>query len=144
MATDVTVEQQIARDREAVAAYAMDPANDRSWIGGLTEVEVLTSGPVGRGSQVKRVAKFMGKRIEYVNEIVEYEPPERIVMRSVKAPFPLTVTYEFAAADGGTRMRIHTGGDASGFYRLGGPLLDRMVRRGVASDLARLKRILES
>jgi hypothetical protein len=41
-------------------------------------------------------------------------------------------------------MRITTGGDASGFYRLAGPLLDRQVRRGVAGDLERLAGILES
>jgi hypothetical protein len=41
-------------------------------------------------------------------------------------------------------MRITTEGDASGFYRLAGPLLERQVRKGVAKDLARLKRLLET
>jgi hypothetical protein len=142
--TDVTVERLIRADREVVAGYAMDPRNDASWIGALTEVNVLTDGPVGKGTRVQRVARFLGKRIEYVNEIEVYEPPERLVMRSVKAPFPMTVTYEFEAVDGGTRMRIATGGDASGFYRLAGPLLNRQVERGVTADLDRLKEILES
>jgi uncharacterized protein YndB with AHSA1/START domain len=140
---DVTVEQVIAAAPERVAAYAMDPSNDGSWIGALTEVNVLTDGPVGRGTRVERVARFLGRRIEYVNEIEEYDPPRRLAMRSVKAPFPMTVTYEFEPVEGGTRMRIATGGDASGFYRLAGPLLNRQVERGVASDLKRLKALLE-
>ena len=137
------MEQLIDADPERVAAYAMDPINDATWIGALTEVDVLTDGPVGTGTRVKRVARFLGKRIEYVNEIEEYDPPRRLVMRSVKAPFPMTVTYEVEPADAGTRMRIVTGGDASGFYKLAGPLLNRQVERGVAGDLKRLKAILE-
>ena len=89
------------------------------------------------------MAQFLGKRIEYVNEIVEYAPPTRLRMQSVKAPFPMTVDYEFAETDNGTLVRIRAGGSASGFYRLAGPLLDRAVRKGVAGDLRRLKTILE-
>jgi hypothetical protein len=64
-------------------------------------------------------------------------------MRSVKAPFPMRVVYEFEDANGGTRMRIRVSGDASGFYRLGGPLLAPAVRRSIAGDLRRLRSLLE-
>jgi hypothetical protein len=141
--TDVTVETVIRRTREDVAAYAMNPEHDRSWIGALTEVNVLTEGPIGAGTRVERVAQFLGRRIEYVNEIVEYAPPARLRMQSVKAPFPMKVDYELDEIDGGTLVRIRTEGNASGFYKLAGPLLDRAVRKGVASDLRRLKAILE-
>ena len=57
--TDVTVEQRIDAEPARVAAYAMDPANDASWIGALTEVNVLTDGPVGTGTRVERVASFL-------------------------------------------------------------------------------------
>jgi uncharacterized membrane protein len=141
--TDVQVETIIERPPEEVAGYAMNPENDRSWIGALTEVNVLTEGPVREGTRVERVAQFLGKRIAYVNEIVEYAPPARLRMKSVKAPFPMTVDYEFAETNDGTLVRIRTGGNASGFYKLAGPLLDRAVRKGVARDLKRLKAILE-
>jgi uncharacterized membrane protein len=144
MSTNVEAETTIRRDREKVAAYAMDPRNDRSWIGGLTEVKVLTDGPVREGTRVERVAQFLGKRIEYVNEIVDHVPPKRLVMRSVKAPFPMTVSYEFSPVNGGTRVRIRVAGDAGGFYRLAGPLLSRSVKRSVTADLARLKSVLEA
>ena len=144
MAVDVTVEQEIGRERAAVAGFAMDPANDARWIKALDSVRVLSDGPVGVGTQVERVASFLGREMRYVNEIVEYDPPRRLAMKSVKAPFPMTVEYEFdAAPDGGTIARIHTGGDASGFYKLGGPLLGAAVRRGVARDLVELKRLME-
>jgi uncharacterized membrane protein len=143
--TDVVAETVVERPRADVAAYVTDWRNDPSWIGALREVRLETEGPLGVGSRVARVASFLGRRIEYVNEVAEYEPDARLVMRSVKAPFPMTVTYEFEdGGSGGTRVRIRAQGDASGFYRLAGPLLDRAVARGIRGDLDRLKRVLEA
>jgi uncharacterized membrane protein len=141
LTTDVSVERRIERPREEVAAYAADWRNDEEWIGALDEVRLVQDDP----PQVARVASFLGKKIEYVNEVVEHEPGRRLVMRSVKAPFPMTVTYEFEdAGEGGSLMRIRTQGDASGFYRVAGPLLSRAVKRGLERDLGLLKQRLEA
>jgi hypothetical protein len=140
VSADVSVERQVERSREEVAVYAADWRNDKDWIGALDEVRLVQDDPL----QVARVASFLGKRIEYVNEVAEHEPGRRLVMRSVKAPFPMTVTYEFEDADnGGSLMRIRAQGDASGFYRLAGPLLSRAVKRGLERDLDQLKANLE-
>jgi hypothetical protein len=144
VSTDVTVEQRIARPRAEVAEYASDWRNDTEWIGALTDVRLVTEPPFGVGARVERVGKFLGRRIEYVNEVVDWKPGERLAMRSVKAPFPMAVTYEFEDAGDATLMRIRAEGDASGFYRLAGPLLNLAVRRGIASDLKRLKERLEA
>jgi uncharacterized membrane protein len=141
MSTDVAVERRIERPRAEVAAYAADWRNDKEWIGALNEVRLVQEEPL----QIARVASFLGKRIEYVNEVVEDDPGRRLVMRSVKAPFPMTVTYEFEDADqGASVMRIRTQGDASGFYRVAGPLLSRAVKRGLERDLARLEERLDA
>ena len=143
MSVDVTVEREIARERPTVAGFVMDPANDTRWIKALDSVRTLGDGPVGPGTRVERIASFLGRRIEYVNEIVELVPGERLVMRSVKAPFPMEVRYELDEAGDGTRMRIRATGDASGFYRVAGPLLGAAVRRGIERDLDELKKVLE-
>jgi uncharacterized membrane protein len=140
MTTDVSVERRVECPRDEVAAYAADWRNDKEWIGALDDVRLVQEEPL----QVARVASFLGKRIEYVNEVVEHEPGRRLVMRSVKAPFPMTVTYEFEdAGDAASVMRIRTQGDASGFYRLAGPLLTRAVKRGLERDLGLLKQRVE-
>ena len=140
MSTDVSVEQRVERPRGEVAAYAADWRNDKEWIGALDEVRLVQENPL----RVARVASFLGRRIEYVNEVVEHESGRRLVMRSVKAPFPMTVTYEFDDAEGGASvMRIRAQGDASGFYRLAGALLSGAVKRGLGRDLANLKKRLE-
>ncbi len=141
---DVQVDTEIARPREAVAGYLFDWRNDTAWIGGISEARRVDGGDFGVGSRVARVAHFLGKRIEYVNEVVELEPGRRLVMRSVQGPFPMRVTYDVEDADGRTRVRLRNEGDASRVYRFAGPLIARAVRRVTQRDLERLKRILES
>jgi uncharacterized protein YndB with AHSA1/START domain len=141
---DVAVTETIAADPDRIFAYATDPRNDPVWIGGVSEAELLGEPPVEKGSSVRRLASFMGRRIEYVLEVAELEPGSRLAMRSVRSPFPMAVTYSFEPANGGTRMTIRVEGEPGGMYRLAGPFLPGMVRRSVAGDLRRLRAILES
>ena len=120
-----------------MAAYLTDPANDPEWIGGLREAELLGDGPVAVGSRVRRVAYFLGRRVEYVNEILALDV-DQLDMRSVKAPFPMHITYRFEPAPGG-------GTAVSNQVRGGGVrLLAPFVKRNVQRDLERLRDRLES
>jgi len=137
MSIDITASVHVDRDPAAVAAYMTDPGNDPQWIGGLREAELLGDGPVAVGSRVRRVAYFLGRRVEYVNEILALDA-SHLDMRSVKAPFPMRITYRFdPAPEGGTTVRNHVRG---GGLRLLAPLVRRNVRR----DLERLRDALES
>ena len=140
---DVLVGTTIAAPRDEVARYVMDHRNDPVWIGGITESELLGEPPIVVGSRVRRVASFMRKRIEYVNEVTRLEPGTVLEMRSVKSPFPMVITYAFEDARGGTRASVRVQGDPSALYRIAGPLLARQVRRSVQSDLDTLRTILE-
>src|SRR5215210_123768 len=129
LAMDVQVQTDIAGPRERVAAYLFDWRNDTSWIGGISEAQRVDDGEFGVGSRVARVSRFLGKRIEYVNEVVELEPGRRLVMRSVKGPFPMRVTYELEDAAAGTLVRLRNQGGPSRVFGLVWPLLSRAVRR---------------
>ena len=141
MSIDVVAEVHVGRPRERVAAYMTDPANDPEWIGGLREARLLGDGPVGEGSRVARVASFLGRRVEYVNEITRLEPGV-LEMRSVKAPFPMHITYTFDPGDGGTVVRNHVRG-GGGWLSLGSPAFAPLVKRSVQRDLERLRDVLE-
>jgi hypothetical protein len=143
-AIDVTVYETIAASRPAVAAFVVDHRNDPDWIGGITESELLGDPPIAVGSRVRRVASFLGKRIEYVNEVTRLEPDSLLEMRSVQSPFPMVVTYAFEETDGGTRASVRVQGDPSSWYRIAGPLLARKVRSSVQDDLDRLRGLLEA
>ncbi|MGH2763521.1 MAG: SRPBCC family protein [Thermoleophilaceae bacterium] len=142
MSIDVLAEVRVARPREEVAAYMTDPANDPEWIGGLREARLVGGAPVAEGRRVARVASFMRRRVEYVNEIVRLEPGSVLEMRSVKAPFPMHITYTFEDADGATVVRNHVRG-GGGIFSLGSPLFAPMVKRNVQRDLERMRDVLE-
>jgi uncharacterized protein YndB with AHSA1/START domain len=143
MPIDVTAESTIARRREEVAGVAMEAENDTRWIGGISSARRLTTGPTAVGTRVERVAHFMGRRVEYVMEVVELVPSERIVMRSIKSPFPMRVTYSFEDSDGATVARVRVQGGPEGFYKIAGALMALAVRRNIKADVNRLKEIIE-
>jgi uncharacterized membrane protein len=143
VAIDTRAVIAVARPREQVAGYLRDPDNDPHWIGGLRSARLVTEPPVGVGSRVERVATFLGRRIEYVNEITELTGT-RLAMRSVRSPFPMRVTYGFDdAGDATTEVSVRVEGDASHLYRLADPIMSILVRRSVQRDLRTLKHLLE-
>ncbi|MEX0984886.1 MAG: SRPBCC family protein [Actinomycetota bacterium] len=141
---DVTIQTTIARPREHVADYVMDHEHDTAWIGGITESELLGEPPLRVGSDVRRVAHFLGRRIDYVLRVERLDPGTFLGMRSVKAPFPMTVDYAFEDGGPGTTVRIRVGGEPGRMYRLTGPMLARQTEKSIASDLERLKTLLEA
>ena len=143
MTVDVTADIAIHAPRPRVARFVMDHRNDTAWIGGIKESQLQGDESFGVGSLVRRVATFLGRRIEYVNRVEELEPDTRLLMRSVKSPFPMRVTYEFDDRGPNTVARIRVEGEGRAFYRVAEPLLALGVRRGIARDLRNLRRLLE-
>lgn len=103
-----------------------------------------TSPPVGVGSKIVCIAQFLGRRLAYTSEIVEFIRGERLVMRTAQGPFPMETTYTWEdTSDGGTRMTLPNRGTPSGFSTLLAPFMAGAVRRANRKDLAALKRLLE-
>ena len=143
MAVDVRTQIEIAAPREAVAAFAGDPDNATRWYQNIRSVEWETEPPLQLGSRVALVASFLGRRLAYTYEVVELAPTERLVMRTAQGPFPMTTTYEWEDAAGGTRMTLRNQGEPAGFARIGAPMLARAMRKANEQDLRRLKELLE-
>lgn len=142
---DVLTEIDIRRPRAEVAAFASDPDNVRAWYENIKVVEWRSAPPLGVGSQLAFVAHFLGARLEYVYEIEELVPGERLVMRTADGPFEMETTYEWTdAADGATRMTLRNRGEPAGPTKLAARLIARSMRRANRKDLRRLKQILEA
>jgi carbon monoxide dehydrogenase subunit G len=144
MALDETAEIAIARAPAEVASYMFNPEHDPAWIGGISEVQPIGPANVTLGSRVRRRASFLGRRIDYVMEVVDLVQDRRLTLHAVEAPMPMDVTYEVEPSADGSVARVRVQGDTGGFYRLAGPLMGAQVRRSIAADVARLKRILEA
>ncbi len=142
MALDVRRERVIPLPPEQVAAYAMDWRHDHEWTQGIRQAALTrAAGPdgFGVGAQVTRTAYFLGKRIDYVLEVTDYEPPTVLDMQSVAGPMPMHVTYRFDPHADGTLASIRVQGDASTYYRHAAPLMATMVSRNLGKDLRDLE-----
>jgi uncharacterized protein YndB with AHSA1/START domain len=145
VSVDILTETTIRAPLEAVAAYASDPTNAPEWYVNIESVEWETPPPAGVGSRVKFVARFLGRRLAYTYELVEFVPNERLVMRTAEGPFPMETTYTWSpAADGSTHMTLRNRGEPAGFSKVAAPAMAAAMRRANTKDLAALRRILEA
>lgn len=142
---DVVSEIVIERPCAVVASYAENPDHAPDWYENIETVEWRTPPPLSVGSRVAFVAHFLGRRLAYTYECVEFVPGERLVMRTAEGPFPMETSYSWeAAGERSTRMTLRNRGTPSGFGKLAAPLMAAAMRRANGKDLARLKALLEA
>jgi hypothetical protein len=145
MSVDVTTEVEIDRPRAEVASFASDPDNAVAWYENIKAVEWESPRPVGVGSRIAFVARFLGRRLAYTYEVKEMVAGERFVMSTAEGPFPMETTYTWQdTPSGDTRMTLRNRGAPSGFPRLASPLMATAMRRANRKDLQRLKALLEA
>ena len=145
MAVDVVTNIVIDAPIERVAAYVADPSNATEWYVNIREAVWKTEPPIAIGSQIEFVARFMGKRLAYTYEVIEYEPQKKMVMSTAQGPFPMETTYEWEAVGGDqTKVTLRNRGQPAGFSRIMAPLMAIAMRRANRKDLRLLKRLMES
>ena len=139
---DVTTSIDILRPRDFVAAFAANPENAPAWYSKIKSVEWKSAPEVG--SRIAFVAHFLGRRLAYTYEIVEFVPGERFVMRTAEGPFPMETAYAWESlGPERTRMTLRNRGTPSGFSAWFAPFMEMAMRRANRQDLACLKKLLE-
>jgi hypothetical protein len=143
-----TIEESIEIERPCadVFAFASDPAKQVLYQSNLIEYEQLEDGPVEKGSKERGAVRVAGKKLSFTQEVTEWDPPHRMVMRSLEAPmhWELELRCEELAADR-TRLTMHQQVDELGgfFGKLGDAIVTKMYTRDVRSNLENLKDLLE-
>jgi hypothetical protein len=62
--------------------YVADFSNAEQWDQGTKTARRLDDGAIGEGSRFELVVEFMGRESAFVYEIVEYDRPEKVTLRS--------------------------------------------------------------
>ena len=141
---DVTTATDIARPRQAVAAYAANPDHVRDWYANIDHVTWETEKPLAIGTRLAFVARFLGRTISYTYEVTDFVPEERLVMATAEGSFPMETTYTWTdLPDRNTRMTLRNRGTPSGFASLTAPVMMAAMQRANRKDLAALKALLE-
>jgi uncharacterized membrane protein len=141
---DVSSEITIERPPGVVSAYVCDPENAPIWHANIKSAAWKSEPLVRVGSRVAFTAEFLGKRLDYTYELVEFEPGKTLVMRSVEGPFPMATSYGFEETrDGHTKVTLRNHGEPSGVSKMMTPMIATAMRSANDKDLAKLKEILE-
>jgi len=90
---DVITNIDIHASLNKVADYASNPDNAPTWYDNIKSVEWKSPKPLTIGSLVAFKAKFLGRELAYIYEIVEFTRGEKLVMKTSEGPFPMETTY---------------------------------------------------
>jgi hypothetical protein len=137
--TSVRVERRI----EDVFAFVSDPTQFPRWNLAVQTVRG-TSGETGApGSTYAMERELPTGQVENGLEVFAREHPTEFGIRTTSGPTPFAYRYRFASDPAGTVVRLDATVELPGVAAMLGPLAARAVRRGVDSNFAALKRILE-
>lgn len=144
MNVDVLTSVVINRLVADVSGFAADPDNAQKWYTNIKSVEWKSPPPAQVGSRIDFVAHFLGRRLAYTYEIVEFTPERRLTMRSSGQPFPMETTYTWETEGPSTRMTLRNRGTPTGFSAWLAPLMEFFIRRANRKDPSLLKTRLET
>ena len=134
----------INRPIEEVFAILTNLENDLKWRNEWVDARKTTEGTIGIGTRFSLFAKAFGRRIETVDQTIEYEPNRVAGWKAMSRPLPLTFRRTFEHVEGGTRITIIYEAELRGFFKLLISLLGGLVRRQHEGDLRKVKELMEA
>jgi len=138
----------INRPVEEVFEFVTNPKNDLLWQSGVLESEQTSEGPMGVGTTLRSVSQLMGRRMEGTGEVIGYKANKKMTYKSASGPMSGEYSFTFEPVEGGTRLSFVGEGETGGFLKrlfgLADSIFVRMAQRGMETDFANLKDILEA
>ena len=128
-----TVEENIdiAIPPQLVFNFLSKSENITVWDSSVVHAEAIGDEPVGLGTRAKGTSKIVGKKFDWTTEVGEFQPPSRLVSRSVDGTLEFTVTSTLEPEGDGTRLTYRIDA-ASGLGGVFGKLADRFVEKAQA------------
>jgi carbon monoxide dehydrogenase subunit G len=144
MATTLNRSIVVPGDIAAAFDYIADFSNAAEWDPGIETARRTSPGPIATGATFELVAEFMGRNVVTNYEVLEHEPPHRVVFRGGTSVFTstdtivLTKTGDDVHIDYGAVFELH------GLLRLAEPFLrstfHKLADKAVAGLEATLRR----
>lgn len=116
MATTLDRSIVVPGDIAATFDYIADFSNAAEWDPGIETARRTSPGPIAAGATFELIAEFMGRKVETNYELIEHEPPHRVVFRGGTSGFTSTDTITLAKS--GEDVQI----DYGAVFELRGPL----------------------
>ena len=134
----------IDRPLAEVFTYATDVEKMSVWSSEVERAWKISEGPLGKGSTLGSEVKILGRKIENTIEVTEFEPNSKWFLKPTSGPVSGDVEFHFESAAAGTAVSVSLEADTGGFFKLGEPIVNRMLQRQYDTNLATLKDLLEA
>ena len=147
MAT-ITVSDFVAAPVERVFQLFTDFEHGSAHVSDIKRIDMLTSGPVRRGTRWRETRDTMGVSDSAEMEITSFERNRTYTISHHKAGVQIDTTFWFESAVGGTNVSVEfeleSGGLPPGLLAPLGWAIERKVTQVLSHDLTDLKRSVES
>ncbi len=136
------ISAHINRPVAEVFKYMVDPTKVPEW-NSIVQEATPSETPVRVGTRIQQRARFLGRNVDPTFEVIEHEPNKRFVQKTDK-PFSFTISNTFEADGGGTKVVVVMEGEPGGFFKVGEPILARIVKKQMMAQLDTAKELLEA
>ena len=134
----------INRPQQEVFGFVSNPANNPKWQSNLISAELTSEGPMGIGSTISSVGRFLGREIEATAEVTVWDPPNQFAFKLPKGPYPVEGTNIVESKENGTQVTQRGTGEPGGFFKLAEGLVGKQVQKQIETNLSALKLFLEA
>ena len=99
---------------------------------------------MGIGTLFRTTGHFMGRRIESVYEVTEFEPNKEYGFKSLSGPLQSQTLYTFEITEASTRINVSTQASPGELFKTNDVIVEKKVRKQYKENLAILKSVLEA
>lgn len=124
-------------------AYLSDFSTTAEWDPGIATSERVGAGPIGVGSELRLVARFLGRRAPLTYRIVEHEPPREVTFVAENAAVVSRDRITLQPTPMGAEVTYDADLRLKGALRLADPVLRLAFGRVGDRALAGLCEVLE-
>lgn len=135
----------INRPIDEVFTFVTTPENDAQWYIGVESRDHTPDEPAGVGSTSQSTIRFLGLPVDVTWQVDEYDPPNKIGVKTIEGPIPVEADYTFeATGEGQTKVAVHGKADVGKVFGIADPLVERMAQRQWDASFENLKDVLEN
>lgn len=133
----------IRRTPHEVFEYLAAFENVPRWNYAIVETHKTSEGSVGVGSTYRQT-RSIPSPAEETFTVTQFDPDHRLAIHGDLGPFEGTLSYELESIPEGTQLVNRANLEGKGLAKVAAPLLGNRVGDAVASNLQKLKEILET
>jgi carbon monoxide dehydrogenase subunit G len=142
-----TIEESVVIDkpRAEVFAFFTDPESVNVYSSNIVDYRVVSGADAEIGRQAKFAAKVAGIKLDYTDELAEYDEGKTYKLASVEGRIPYTIAMSFSDEGSGTKVTWHQETDSLGsVFKFADPIVVKMYSKDVRSNLEKAKTLLEA